>query len=117
MPFIEASIEQATIDWFDSLDYQLAFGPDLAIDGRKPERKNYQDVILPGRLQESLRHINPNLPDPVLQEAFTQLTHPSQPSLLRNNHSFHRMLVEGIPVDYHAKDGRLVSSSRAGAGL
>jgi type I restriction enzyme R subunit len=31
-----------------------SFGPDLAFDGSKPERENYQDVILAGRLQEAL---------------------------------------------------------------
>lgn len=32
-----------------------------------------------------------------------------KPTLLLNNHSFHHMLVNGIEVDYKAKDGRMVS--------
>ena len=109
MTFTESEIEQCTLDWFASLKYQIAFGPDLAFDGIKPERENYQSVVLVARLQSALRQLNPTLPESVLQEAFTRLARPDQPSLLRNNHAFHRMLVEGIPVDYHARDGRLVS--------
>ena len=75
----------------------------------RPERENYQEVVLPGRLQEALVRINPTLPQEALGEAFRQLTRPDQPSLLLNNHALHQRLVEGIPVDYKAPDGRLVS--------
>ena len=107
--FTESVVEQATLDWFDSLDYDHAFGPDLAFVGLNPERENYHNVILTNRLQQSLHQLNLNLPDSTLQEAFQHLTHSSHPSLLRNNHAFHRILVEGIPVDYHTRGGRLVS--------
>ena len=60
--FTESIIEQATLDWLADLKYQIAFGPDLAFDGNTPERQNYQNVILSGRLQESLHRINPILP-------------------------------------------------------
>jgi hypothetical protein len=62
MTFTESTIEQAALDWLDSLKYQLAFGPDLAFDGSAPERQNYQDVVLVGRLQEALHRPNPSLP-------------------------------------------------------
>jgi len=109
MTFTESTLEQAALDWLDDLKYQVAFGPDLAFDGSRPERKNYQDVVLTGRLQDALRRINPTLPEEALQEAFRQLTCPDQPSLLRNNHAFHRLLVEGIAVDYKDADERLIS--------
>ncbi len=107
--FTESTIEQAAIDWLKGLGYDYAFGPDLASDGFTPEREHYKEAILPGRLQDALRRINPTLPEEALQEAFRQLTHPNQPSLLRNNHAFHRLFVEGVAVDYKDPDGRLVS--------
>ena len=109
MTITESIIEQAALDWLDSLKYQVAFGPDLAFDGLKPERENYQEVVLAGRVQEALRRINPTLPEEALQEAFRQLTHPGQPSLLLNNHALHRLLVDGVAVDYKGADGRLIS--------
>jgi type I restriction enzyme R subunit len=109
MPFTESVIEEAALGWMADLNYQVDFGPDLAYDGVKPERASYQEVFLPGRLQDALRRINPTLPEEALQEAFRQLTHPDQPALLRNNHVFHRLLVEGIPVDYKDAQERLIS--------
>jgi type I restriction enzyme R subunit len=111
MAFIESEIEQVVLVWFDDLNYQFVFGPDLASDGISPERSNYHDVILARRLQQSLHQLNPFLPDSVLDQAFRLVTHPSEASLLRNNHSFHKLLIEGIPIDYHAIDGRLASSN------
>jgi type I restriction enzyme, R subunit len=108
-PFAESTIEQAALDWLASLGYTCAFGPDLAFDGATPERPDYQAVVLSGRLQEVLHRLNPALPPEARQEALRQVIHPNQPSLLLNNHALHRLLVEGIPVDYKAKDGRLVS--------
>ena len=109
MTFTESIIEEAALEWLAALKYQVAFGPELAFDGSKAERENYQEVVLPGRLQEALVRINPTLPQEALGEAFRQLTRPDQPSLLLNNHALHQRLVEGIPVDYKAPDGRLVS--------
>jgi len=109
MTFTESTIEQAALDWLDSLKYRIAFGPDLAFDGAAPERENYKEVVLVGRLQDALRRLNPALPPEVHQEAFYQLTRPSQPSPLLNNHALHRLLVDGIAVDYKGKDGRVIS--------
>ncbi len=106
MTFTESTIEYAALDWLKSLGYACAFGPDLACDGPAPERENYQDAVLAGRLQEALHSLNPNLPPGVCEEAFRQLTRLGQPSLLLNNHAFHRLLVEGIAVETKAKDGR-----------
>ena len=109
MTISEDILEQATLQWLESLRYQVVYGPDLAFDSPKPERTDYQQVVLFGRLQEALRRINPTIPEEALQEAFRQLTRPEQPSLLLNNHALHGLLVDGIPVDYKAEDGRLVS--------
>lgn len=109
MSFTESIIEQAALDWLGSLKYQVAFGPDLAFDGCAPERENYQDVVLVARLQDALLRLNSTLPPEVHQEALRQLLNPSQPSLLLNNHAFHRLLVDGIAIDYKDRGGRLVS--------
>ena len=109
MTFYESTVEEASLAWLDDLGYQIAFGPDLACDGKHPERQNYQEVVLNERLQAALRQINPDLPASVLEEAFNQLTRLDQTSLLRNNHALHHLLVEGIPIDYKGPDGRLIS--------
>lgn len=36
----------ATLDWFKSLGYSIAHGPDIAADGKAPERATYGGVAL-----------------------------------------------------------------------
>lgn len=102
--FTESTIEQASLDWLQELGYQIAFGPDLACDGPAPERLTYQDVLLDGRFKESLARLNPHIPAEALEEAFRKVARPGLPSLVGNNRAFHRMLVQGIEVEYRKGD-------------
>jgi hypothetical protein len=43
MTFTESTIEQAAIDWLKDLGYDYAFGPEIAFDGERPDRADYQD--------------------------------------------------------------------------
>jgi type I restriction enzyme R subunit len=108
MTFTESTIEQAAIDWLKDLGYAYAFGPEIAFDSERPERGDYQETLLLGRLRDAITRINPNLPPAAREEAFRQLTRLGKPSLLLNNHAFHHLLVNGIEVEYK-KDGRTVS--------
>jgi len=107
--FTESIIEQAAIDWLKELGYDYAFGPEIACDGSYPERGNFQEPLLPGRLRDAIERINPDLPLGAREDAFLRLTHLGQASLLLNNHAFHQLLVNGIEVEYKAEDGRMVS--------
>jgi type I restriction enzyme R subunit len=104
----ETQIELLLLDTFRQLGYECAFGPDLAHDGKYPERTSYADVLLVGRLQAALQRINPSIPDDAIEEAVRKLMRSETPSPIENNRRFHRMLVEGVPVEYHASDGRVV---------
>ena len=105
MTFTESIIEQAALDWLSSIGYSFVYGPDIACDGVHPERPDYQSVLLPQRLQDAIARLNPNLPTSVCEDAFRQLIHLNQPSLILNNHSFHHLLVNGIPVEYKLPSG------------
>ncbi len=109
MSFTESVIEQAAIDWLKDLGYTYAFGPEIAFDGEDPERGDYQETLLLGRLQNAITCINPDIPEQAREEALRKIMRLGKPSLLLNNHAFHHMLVNGIEVDYKAKDGRMVS--------
>jgi type I restriction enzyme R subunit len=109
MPFTESTIEQAAIDWLKELGYDYAFGPEIAFDGARPERGDYQETLLLGRLRDAIVRINRELPAQAHEEALRKITRLGKPSLLLNNHAFHHLLVNGIEVEYKAKDGRTVS--------
>ena len=102
--FCESHLEEAALEWFEELGYEIVFAPDLAPDGDYPEREDYSDVALTERLKEALARINPRLPGEALEEAFRQITVPQSPSLLMNNKAFHQMITDGIDVQVRQED-------------
>ena len=57
------------------------------------------------RLRDSLARLNSDLPAEALDDAFRKLAHPEGPTLETRNRAFHRMLVDGVTVEYRASDG------------
>jgi len=102
--FCESHLEEATLEWFEELGYEIVFAPDIAPDSEYSERKDYSDVILTERLKEALTRINPKLPSDVMEEAFRKITIPQSPSLLVNNQAFQRMSTDGIDVQVKKAD-------------
>lgn len=96
----EDELEQLALDWFRDQGYQIVYGPDIAFDGERPERKDYHQVILTGRLLTALQKINPAVPLKVLEEVADKLDKPEHSLLVQNNRAFHEMLLNGVPVDY-----------------
>src|SRR5262249_14169197 len=52
----------------------------------------------------------PDLPSAAHDEAFRKLTRIDAPVLVNRNHSFHRMLSEGVTVEYSRKDGSIAGA-------
>ena len=105
--FTESIIEQAALDWLKDLGYTVVFGGDIAPGEPAAERENYQEVLLLGRLRAALERINPGLPAEALEDAFRKVTRPGLPSLIGNNRAFHKMLSDGIEVEYRTEYGRI----------
>ena len=100
----EDQLEQICLEWFREGGYEYAFGPDIAHDGETPERVDYRQVVLSGRLLSAMQKINPHIPLAVLEEAALAVTKPESPVLIHNNRTFHRLLLEGVPVEYSDGD-------------
>ena len=101
----EADVEQAALDWLAALGWQTAHGPDIAPDTPAAERGDYGQVFLEARLRDVLSRLNPSLPAAALDDAFRKLSHPEGATLEARNREFHRMLVNGVTVEYRANDG------------
>ena len=106
--FTESDVEEAALEWLQEVGYTYAGGPDIAPGEPGAERETYREVVLAGRRRPALARLNPDLPQEALNDAFRQLTRTESPNLTENNHRFHRLLVDGVPVSYQA-DGLLVS--------
>lgn len=103
--FCESHLEEATLEWFEELGYEVVFGPEISPDGEYSEREDYSDVLLSERLKEALKRINPNMSDNSINDAFRQISIPQSPSLLMNNKAFQKMITDGIDVHAKQEDG------------
>ena len=103
----EADVEAAALEWLAAQGWQVAHGPDVAPDTPGAERDDYGQVALGRRLRNALARLNPHLPDSALDDALRKLTQPEGATLEVRNRSFHRMLVNGVPVEYRAADGNI----------
>ena len=96
--FTEDKLEEAAIEIFEEMGYEHAYGPDISVDGEYPERANYKDCILEGRIKDALFKINRDIPQDGLDDAFRQIITFNSPSIIENNKDFHKLLTEGIDV-------------------
>jgi type I restriction enzyme R subunit len=108
--FAESVVEEAALSWFEGLGYSVLFGPDIAPGELFFERTSYQDVVLERRLREAIERLNPELPTEAHDEAFRKATRSESPSLIARNRSFHRMLVDGVAVEYGTPEGAIAGA-------
>ena len=108
--FSESGVEAAALAWLADLGWAVAHGPDIAPDALAAERSDYGQVLLEQRLCDSLARLNSDLPDDVLDDAFRQLNRPEGPTLENRNRAFHRMLVDGVTVEYRTDEGAVRGS-------
>ena len=101
----ESTVEDAALAWLESLGWSIAHGPDIAPDTPGAERSDYGAVVLERRLRDTLVRLNPHLPTEALDDAFRRLAHPDGPTLEARNRAFHRLLVDGVTVEYRTNDG------------
>ena len=103
----ESDVEQAALGWLEGLGWQVAHGPDIAPDTPNAERTGFGQVVLERRLQDALVELNPGLPEDALEDALRRLTRPEGSTLEDRNRAFHRMLVNGVEVEYRDSEGRV----------
>jgi type I restriction enzyme R subunit len=105
--FDESIVEEAALSWFKDLTYGVAHAPHLAPGEIAAERKSFADVVLIGRLHDALARLNPAIPTDAREDALRRILRPDAPSLVSNNRTFHRMLRDGVPVEYRRDDSSI----------
>src|SRR5437762_7867793 len=104
----ESVVEQAALDWLRGLGYEVLSGLAIAPGEQAAEREDYKQVFLFDRLQTKLQDLNPKIPLEGLREALRKIRLISHPTLIENNRAFHRLLVEGVDVEFRNKSGEIV---------
>ena len=105
--FTESEIEEAALEWLRGLGYSITTGPDIAPDSKTPERSSYADVTLSKRLRDAIDRLNPDLPDEARADAVRRIEQVEYPGLVEENRRLHRLLIEGVPVEFYGEDGLL----------
>ena len=105
MSLTESIVEDAALTWFGELGYEVGHGPHLAPGEPAAERESFGEVVLVGRLRAAMRKINPLIPEEAREEALRKVLRVATPSLVQTNRAFHRMLRDGVDVEYARPDG------------
>jgi type I restriction enzyme R subunit len=92
----ENSIEQNLIELLKKQNYRYLHGSQI--------ERNLDSVILEDELKNSLKRLNPLLPQSARTEAYNQILHVGSSDMMASNEKFHNLLCEGVTVEYE-KDG------------
>ena len=103
----ESEVEEAALSWFSGLGYAVVHGEEIAPEQPGAERESFGDVLLLGRLRDAIDRLNPDIPDEAREDAFRKVLRPDRPTLVTNNRALHRMLRDGVEVEYRRDDGEI----------
>ncbi|MSU10045.1 type I restriction endonuclease subunit R [Veillonellaceae bacterium WCA-693-APC-5D-A] len=92
MPINENTLEQAIIAELQGLGYEYLYGPDI--------ERDYHEVLLEDCVKSSFMSINPGITMDILNEAYKAIKDLGLLRLEELNASFHKLMIEGIPVSY-----------------
>lgn len=98
--FTESVVEQAALAWLESAGWSVRQGLEIAPGEPAAERDDCGQVVLAQRLRDALGRLNAQLPAEALKDAFRKLTRPEGADLLFRNRPLHRLLVDGVTVEY-----------------
>lgn len=107
----ENIVELAALDYFRQLGYHTGFGPMLAPGEAGEERASFEQIYLFGRLRDAARRINPGVERHLIDEAIKRLERADSQSPVDENARVHKLLVEGVPVEYRDKSGAVRTTS------
>ena len=103
----ESDVEQAALDWLSELGWQVTHGVDITGGVQAAIRVSLSQVVLDAPLRDALARLNPELPAAALEDAYRDLTRPEGSTLEARNREFHRMLVNGVTVEYRDDESRI----------
>ena len=101
----ENSIEQSIIDHLVSQGYTYFNGTAISPIGENPQRENFSSVLLENHFKDSLKKLNPTLPESARLEAYQKVINLGTEDIMENNERFHTLLTNGVIVEY-TKEGR-----------
>ena len=105
----EAAVELALLEQLRGLGYSIEQEENIGPDGHRPERDSHDVVVLKKRLEDAVALLNPGMPLDARQDAIRKVMQSELPSMLEENRRIHKLMTEGVDVEYYADDGTLTA--------
>ncbi|KQM30855.1 DEAD/DEAH box helicase [Rhizobium sp. Leaf68] len=105
--FSEGLVEEVVLSTFQELGYLYQPSQVISPDGSAPARLAYGDVLLTDVLANIVEQLNPNIPADARDQAIRQLSISETPSLIEENRRIHRLITEGIDLEFSIGDGEV----------
>ena len=96
----ENTIEQSLIEQLVHQGYTYYYGADIAPYSDNPQRESFSSVVLENHFKESLKKLNPTIPESARAEAFQKIINLGTEDIMENNERFHSYLTNGVTVEY-----------------
>jgi len=97
----EDEVEQVAIELLEEQGYSY-----LTPEEWEAERGgDLSNVLLRDRLKAAIDKLNPTIPDEAKEQALRVVSNLPSQNLVENNEAFHRMLTDGIDVEYMSEHG------------
>ena len=101
----ESKVENLCIELLQEQGYSY-----LSQEKQEAERElDFSQVVLQSRLKSAIKRLNPTIPPEIhqdkIREALQQVLNLPHQKLIDNNEAFHKILTEGISVEYQKKEG------------
>lgn len=110
MSISEDIVELAALETLQELGWSYLHGSIVAPDGVAPERRSNSDVILVGRLEAAIARLNSDAPEPARNEALRRVLTGELPSLVEENRRIHKLLTEGVDVEFRNNRGQTAAT-------
>ncbi|AVR90277.1 type I restriction endonuclease subunit R [Thauera aromatica] len=110
----EAAVEQALLEQLSALGYRIEREEDIGPDGHRPERESHDEVVLRKCFEDAVARLNPGLPVEARQDAVRKVMQSELPALLEENRRLHKLITEGVDVEYYATEGEQRGTLTAG---
>ena len=91
--FSEAEWEDVAMEALAGHGWVPKYGKEIAPGSH--ERESWDEIVLPSRLLDALRRLNPTVPPEYLKQAAAEILRPSSKDALTENHRAHGFMVEG----------------------
>ena len=107
MTYNEDDYEVAALEWFEEIGWSRAYGPEISPGGPAPERSDFGQVLLLGRLEAAIRLLNPGLDEPAVQQVIKVARRAESADLVRENLRWHTYFKDGVPIEVRDAAGNL----------